>query len=119
MKQKENGHSCGQVVTGNFITTMHLPILHKSCRLLFGKTSHHPGQTAPLQPRFSSLRLLAFPKAKIVVERGRFQTVKGVKENVTRQLMVIFKEDFADCFEKWKRRRNKCVLSQGEYFEGD
>ena len=35
----------------------------------FGKTSNHPGLSAPLQPRFGSLRLLVFPKAKIAVER--------------------------------------------------
>jgi len=35
----------------------------------FGKTSHHPGLSAPLQPRFGSLRFLAFPKAKIAIER--------------------------------------------------
>ena len=35
----------------------------------FGKTSHHPGLSAPLQPNFGSLRLLAFPKAEIAVER--------------------------------------------------
>ena len=35
----------------------------------FGKTSHHPGVSTPLQPRFGSLQLLAFPKAKIAVER--------------------------------------------------
>jgi hypothetical protein len=35
---------------------------------LFGKTSHHPGLSASLQPSFSSLRLLVFPKAKIAVE---------------------------------------------------
>jgi len=35
----------------------------------FGKTSHHPALSAPLQPKFGSLRLLAFPKAKIAVER--------------------------------------------------
>jgi hypothetical protein len=34
----------------------------------FGKASHHPGLSAPLQPRFGSLRHLAFPKAKIAVE---------------------------------------------------
>jgi len=33
-----------------------------------GKISHHPGVSAPLQPRFGSLRLLVFPKAKIAVE---------------------------------------------------
>jgi hypothetical protein len=36
---------------------------------LFGKASHHPGLLAPLQPTFGSLRLLAFPKTKIAVER--------------------------------------------------
>ena len=35
----------------------------------FGKTSHHSSLSAPLKPRFGSLRLLAFPKAKIAVER--------------------------------------------------
>jgi len=35
----------------------------------FGKASHHPGLSAPLQPRFGSLRLLAFPKDKIAVQR--------------------------------------------------
>ena len=34
-----------------------------------GKASNHPGLSVPLQPRFSSLRLLAFPKDKIAVER--------------------------------------------------
>ena len=35
----------------------------------FGKASHHPGLSALLEPRFASLRLLAFPKAKTAVER--------------------------------------------------
>jgi len=35
----------------------------------FGKASHHPGLSAPLEPRFGSLRPLAFPKAEIAVER--------------------------------------------------
>jgi len=46
--------------------TMRLPIL----RFFWeggGKTSHHPGLSAPLQPRFDSLRILAFLRAKIVV----------------------------------------------------
>jgi len=38
-------------------------------QVFFGKASHHPGMSAPLQPIFVSLRLLAFPKAKIAIER--------------------------------------------------
>ena len=36
---------------------------------LFGKTSNHPGESAPLQPKFGTLQLLAFPKIKITFER--------------------------------------------------
>jgi hypothetical protein len=32
------------------------------------KTSHHPGLSAPLQPRFGSLRRMVFPKVKIASE---------------------------------------------------
>jgi len=35
----------------------------------FSKASHHPDLSAPLQSRFGSLLLPAFPKAKISVER--------------------------------------------------
>jgi hypothetical protein len=44
----------------------------------------------------------------------RFQTAEDIKESATRQLMAIPKEDFADCFDKWKERWDKCVRSQGE-----
>jgi len=42
---------------------------YSSCAGFFGKPSHHPGLSASLQPRFGSLPLLAFSKAKIAVER--------------------------------------------------
>ena len=35
----------------------------------FGETSNHQGYSAPLQPRFGALCLLAFPKSKITFER--------------------------------------------------
>jgi len=35
----------------------------------FGKASHHPGLSDLLQPRFSSLQILAFPKIKISIEK--------------------------------------------------
>lgn len=34
----------------------------------FGKTSNHPGDLTPLQPRFGALGLLTFPKTKITFE---------------------------------------------------
>ena len=43
----------------------------------FGKMSCHPGLSAALQPRFGSLRLLAFPKAKIAIEREEIRECDG------------------------------------------
>ena len=44
------------------------PFCRSPADFFFGKASRHPGLSANLQPRFGSLRLLAFPKAKIAVD---------------------------------------------------
>ena len=54
----------------SFITTMRLTILQLSCRLFWQRITS-PTSVSSIQPRFGSLQLLAFPKAKIVVERGK------------------------------------------------
>jgi len=61
---------------------MRLPALQLSCRLFLGGggAKHHITQVSPpplLQPRFGSLRLLAFPKAKIAVEREEISECDG------------------------------------------
>ena len=45
----------------------------------FGRTSRHPGLSAPLQLRFGPLWLLAFPRAKIAVERDEICGCNGHK----------------------------------------
>ena len=46
----------------------HSTVFVKVFSFFFGKASHHPDLSAPLQPRFGFLRLLVFPKAKIALE---------------------------------------------------
>ena len=82
------GRSCGQLVIGSFITTMFWLMRYVSCRV-FGKTSNHPGDSAPLQPRCGTLQLLAFPKRKNTFEGKRFQIVDEIQENMMGQLMAI------------------------------
>ena len=53
----------------------------------FGETSNHPGDSAPLQPRFGTLWLLTFPKAKITFEREEISDHE-IQKNMTGQLMV-------------------------------
>jgi hypothetical protein len=45
----------------------------------FGKASHHPGLSAPLQPRFGSLLILSSPKVKIAFEREEICECDGHK----------------------------------------
>jgi hypothetical protein len=52
-------------------------IFYSSRAGFFGKASHEPGLSSPLQPRFGSLRLLAFPKAKIAVVREQICECDG------------------------------------------
>ena len=78
---------------------------HASCLIhsFFGKTSNHPDDSAPLQPRFGALQVLVFPKTKITFER----------------------EEISDCwwdagkYEVADGNWENCVRSQGAYFEGD
>ena len=76
-----------QLVIGSFITTC-LLMHHISCRV-FGVTLNHTGDSAPLQPRFGILWLLAFPKTKVTFKREEIQTIDESQENMTEQKMVI------------------------------
>ena len=74
---------------------------HAEC---FGRTSNHPGDSAPLQPRFGTLKILTFPQTKITFER----------------------EEISNCW--WDSGKyngaadgdwENCMRSQGAYFESD
>ena len=70
----------------------------------FGKTSNRPGDSAPLQPRFGALQLLAFQKTEITFER----------EEILDRWWDSGKYDRAADGE-WEN----CVRSLGAYSEGD
>ena len=70
----------------------------------FGETLNHPGDSAPIQPIFGALWLLAFPKTKITFEReviSDHQWDSGKYNRVTDG--------------DWEN----CVMSQDAYLEGD
>ena len=56
---------------------------------------------------------------KKVLKGKRFEDVEEVKKKTTEALKGISSQEFQDCFEQWKRRLNRCITSNGEYFEGD
>ena len=71
---------------------------------LFGETSNHSGDSAPLPPRFGALWLLAFPKTEITFER----------EEISDHQWDSGQYDGAA-----DGHGENCVKRQGAYFEGD
>ena len=79
----------GQLVIGSLVIDQDNAPTHASHLLqFFRETSNHPSDSAPLQPTFGALRLLAFPKTKTTFERKRFQAIAEIQENTKGQLMA-------------------------------
>ena len=74
------------------------------CAEFFGETSNHPGDSAPIQPRFGALWLLAFPKTKVTFER------KEISDGWW---------DSGEYGGAADGNWENCVRSQDTYFEGD
>ena len=48
----------------------------------------------------------------------RLESIQDIEAATTAQLKTLTKEDFQNCFRKRQERWDKCVRSDGEYFEG-
>ena len=73
----------------------------------------------PYSPDLAPCDYFLFPKLKGTIKGTRFEGVEDIKSNVTSFLKRITKEDFAECFQAWRRRMEKCTEVQGDYFEGN
>ncbi|UYV78964.1 hypothetical protein LAZ67_17000510 [Cordylochernes scorpioides] len=49
----------------------------------------------------------------------RYATLDEIKTASKEELKKIFKNDFLKCFEDWKNSWHKCIITHGDYFEGD
>ncbi|KAG5337990.1 MOS1T transposase, partial [Acromyrmex heyeri] len=77
--------------------------------------TEHP----PYSPDLAPCDFFLFPKCKMVLRGRHLGDVEAIKTETTRQLKSLTTEDFQRSYQQWKRRWQKCILSQGEYFEGD
>ncbi|GFX00016.1 putative transposase [Trichonephila clavipes] len=60
-----------------------------------------------------------FPKLKNHLKGHHFGTLENIQTAVTDQLKAIPISEFHQCYEEWKKRLQRCVASEGSYFEGD
>jgi hypothetical protein len=56
---------------------------------------------------------------KLMFKGRRFDSIKEI-QTVSQSVMKMLKRnDFQTCFRSWKTRRNRCINTRGDYFEGD
>ncbi|UYV62489.1 hypothetical protein LAZ67_2000778 [Cordylochernes scorpioides] len=73
----------------------------------------------PYSPELAPCDFLLFPKLKRPTKRRRYATLNEIKTASKEELRKILKNDFLKCFEDWKNRWHKRIISHGDYFEGD
>ncbi|UYV62851.1 hypothetical protein LAZ67_2002151 [Cordylochernes scorpioides] len=74
---------------------------------------------SPYSPDLAPCDFFLFPKLKRPVKGRRYATLDEIKTASKEELKKILKNDFLKCFEDWKNRWHKCIISHGDYFEGD
>jgi len=45
--------------------------------------------------------------------------IEEIKTASLKELKAIPKNAYQKCFGDWKKRWHKCIMSEGDYFEGD
>ncbi|UYV70483.1 hypothetical protein LAZ67_7003251 [Cordylochernes scorpioides] len=73
----------------------------------------------PYSPDLAPCDFFLFPKLKRPMKGRRYATLDEIKRASKEELKKILKNDFLKCFEDWKNRWHKCIISHGDYFEGD
>lgn len=75
----------------------------------------HPNYSPDLAP----CDFFLFPKLKFHMKGRCFDTVEEIEAESQRVLDTITRTDFQQCMESWKNRWDRCLLAQGNYFDGD
>jgi hypothetical protein len=69
-------------------------------------------------PAYSMLRSsLWITQIKSTLKGRRFEDTEGIKRNITKELLALYANGFKKCFQQFYERAQKCVTTQGDYFE--
>jgi transposase len=73
----------------------------------------------PYSPDLAPADFFLFPKLKSTVKRRRFDTIDEIQKISTNKFFAIPKAVFQKGFQSCQKRWERCVASEGNYFEGD
>jgi transposase len=85
----------------------------------FAKNSTHIVPQPPYSPDLAPCDFWLFPKLKRPLRGHRFDSIEEIQAESEKALKTIPEIDFNNCFEDWKKRWHRCIVSEGDYFEGD
>lgn len=77
-------------------------------------TLPHP----PYSPDLAPADFFLFPKMKLRLKGRRFGSIGEIQRESQSVLDTLTVEDFQTAFGEWQKRWDRCVSSQGNYFEG-
>ena len=69
-------------------------------------------------PDLAPCDFFLFSRLKRPMKGRRFATIEEIKTESLSELKEIPKSAYQKCFEDWKKPWNKCIISEGDYFEG-
>ena len=69
-------------------------------------------------PYLTPSNFFLFPWMK-KVPKGKHVASVEVKQKMAEALKGIKINEFRNCVEQWKKFLDRCIVSNGEYFEGD
>ncbi|KZC08663.1 Histone-lysine N-methyltransferase SETMAR [Dufourea novaeangliae] len=72
----------------------------------------------PYSPDMTPADFFLFPRLKGVLKGLHFADVPDIQKRVTSLLRAIPQEAFAECFQQLYNRCQKCIVTNGDYFEG-
>ncbi|UYV84061.1 hypothetical protein LAZ67_X001029 [Cordylochernes scorpioides] len=74
----------------------------------------------PYSPELAPCDFFLFPKLKRPMKGRRYAMLDEIKTASKEELKnIFFFKYFLMCFEDWKNRWHKCIISHGDYLEGD
>ncbi|GBN05375.1 hypothetical protein AVEN_142317-1, partial [Araneus ventricosus] len=93
-------------------------LLHDNVKKYLDKHSVTTLEHPPYSPDLAPADFYLFPRLKMKLKGHRFVDSDEVIENAIKQLKVLSKNGFQECFEQLYERWKNCVDAGGKYFEG-
>jgi len=78
-------------------------------------TVPHPAYSPDLPP----FNCYLLPKMKIRLKGWRFISIEEIQAELQQVQNTLTQADIIECFQKWQNHRDRCIQTQGAYYERD